>query len=239
MIDLTKLKMPKLNLELIKKNTFVFFVALAVIFLILDIVVWLGSKNTAKKLEEIRAKKEEMRLAKEKISKFASGKAYLKIEDFKLKVPVDADPPMAAMQQAGIIISATGAGNLVTISEADKGGAVGAQGPQQSSPTDELIPVGTKSLKEMEFTLKFNSTYSNFMRILEKLAAAEPLLVVKKFSVNRNDGAGAAGAATPVAGTPFVTMPEPTGDIRNLEIELTLSTFSEMTPDKAIWSIGE
>ena len=208
----------------LKNNFLIVVAAVLVLVLILDIIVWKVGHNTAGQVRALRAKKAQMDSANKRIDEFAKQKAYLKFEDFKRKIPFGAIPPIAAMQQAGLIISEAGAWGAVTIAEED-------------TNDKDTIAVGSKTLKEVKFSFKFSSNYAGFMKILEKLAVAEPLIIVKGFNLKRIDIDDPKGE--PIEGTPFFTIPPVKGDLRKLEVELKLSSFSEISVDEGIWTITQ
>jgi len=73
------------------------------------------------------------------------------------------------------------------------------------------------------------------MKILEKLAVTEPLIIVKGFKLKRIDSDDPRGE--PIEGTPFFTIPSVEGDLRILEVELELASFAEISSDEGIWTI--
>jgi len=235
MTEEAKKKIPKLNLDIIKKNFLIVIGIILVLVLVLDILVWKVGQGAANQAKAIRDKKVQMESATEKIAKFAGEKSYLKTEEFERKIPFMALPPVAAMQQAGLIISEVGAQGTLIISEEDDGSS--GSGASSGTADEDIVAVGSKSLKEVEFSFVFEANYQDLMKIIEKLATAEPLIVIKGFNIARADSDP--GEGEEVSGTPFVVMPEPEGDIRNLDVELKLSTFTEVTPGEGVWTIGE
>lgn len=233
MIPKLKIEIPKLNAELLKNNFLVIIVAVVVLVSILDIIVWRVGHGAANQARALREKKEQIEEASKRIDKFAKEKTYLRLEEFQRKIPFGAIPPIAAMQQAGLIISEVDADGEVTIAEENTGGS--SSSADASADDKDLISVGSKTLKEVKFSFKFAATYQDFIRILEKLAVAEPLITVKGFKIKRIDSDNQKGE--PIEGTPFFTIPSVEGDLRKLEVELQLSSFAEISPDEGIWTI--
>ncbi|MBU2251061.1 MAG: hypothetical protein KKH25_02290, partial [Candidatus Omnitrophica bacterium] len=105
-----------------------------------------------------------------------------------------------------------------------------------SQDIGELILVGSKSLSQQQFSFQFDSDYEDLMKILEKIPSADPLMLVSGFVIERIDKDD---VGEPIPGTPFVTIPLVSGDVRKLDIELKLITFTEVSPDEPIWSSGK
>ncbi|MCF7907607.1 MAG: hypothetical protein K9L86_01860 [Candidatus Omnitrophica bacterium] len=231
MSEKKQLKIPKLNLETLKQN-FVIVVAIVMVFVfVIDLFIFSTIRKTNAQIKVLQDKKAKAESASAKIGKFANEKLYLSTENFERKVPYNAIPPVAAMQQAGIIISRVGARGTLIISK-KKSEPSSSQGQSSSNEDQDISAVGSKTLKETEFSYKFKSNYENLMKILEELSVAEPLLVIRGFVIKRIDSDAPLGE--PIAGTPFFKIPEVTGDERNLEVELILSSFSELSPDGGI-----
>ncbi len=167
-----KIKIPKVNPEFLKNNLLILIVVAALALLVGDIIVWVSSQSITSQISEIRQKKEKIKQVKEKLEKIGKEKPYLKTEEFARKVPFKAIPPIAAIQQAGLIIKSCGAQGQIITSEGSAGGSTSGSssgGTTSGSDTGEPIMVGSKSLSKQSFSFKFDSNYEDFMEILEKL----------------------------------------------------------------------
>ena len=228
-----KIKIPKLNREFFKNNLLFVVAAVGIALLVCDISTWLAGQKAAEEITQVKQKKEKIKQIKEKLEKISKDKPYLKTEEFSRKIPVSAIPPVAAMQQAGLIIKAAGAQGKITLSEESSGGSSSGSGSggQAASGSDrigELIAVGSKSLSKQKFSFKFESNYEDFMEILEKLPLADPLIIIEGFTLERID---TDDKGEPIPGTPFTTIPPVKDDVRKLKIELKLATFTEVLPE--------
>jgi hypothetical protein len=178
--------------DFIKNNLFIIIVCVNIALLVVIILLFNASKSTASYISSLQAKSDEITKAKQVIDDFYKSKPYLEDEAFRKKVPPNLVRPFSAVRNAGIIVKSLLAEEQMSFEvetkqiSAQSSGGGPAQTQGGSVTANEVIPVGSKNITPLGFTIKFVTMYDSFMKILDKLSSTEPVVAINKYGIERD-----------------------------------------------------
>ncbi|MDD3296525.1 MAG: hypothetical protein PHU64_04100 [Candidatus Omnitrophica bacterium] len=200
-----KLALPKKGF--FKKNLFIVLAFVCLLVFLMDIFCYNYGRRVKLEIKNINNMLGQASQAKAKLKSFYRDKPYLQNEDFNRKITFAEIMPTEGMKKAGIIIRQEGSfGKLTLTEEVSKDSAFDRN---NKNNTQGLINLGTTKIKQLGFNVTFFAYYDDLVRILEKIPSSEPLLVIRKFEIEKN-----------------------ADDPRLLNVELGLSSFTAVN-DKA------
>jgi hypothetical protein len=169
--------------------------------LLADIFCYNYGSRLKKEIKNVNSMFTQISQAKTKLESFYQDKPYLREEGFDRKVTFAEIMPTEGMKKAGIIIRQEGSyGNLVLTEEVSESDTSSKNSRNNS---EGLISLGTKKIKPLDFNVNLFAYYNDLARILEKIPSSEPLIVIRKFEIEKS-----------------------ADDPRLLDVELGLSSFT-------------